>query len=522
VDDYRALIQKWGTVWESVIRARRRRPAPGEVDPHIIMGWLANGNQGRTVFEVTLRIWAAFVGDTRGNRPVDWLEAYILRHNVKPAGARALGRVAAEILNHLDALGKLRSDLVVVCDASLLGPSGKPELDSDDFLDDLIARRLLSKHRDRIGFQHSLAAAYCAGAALAEDSNLDIGAAPLWNRALCYFAPLGDLTPLVGRRLTQPTDVLQTELLACALWLRDAPTSAKWRNDVFRRLAKVMMDTNLPESLRARALTGFVASGDPAVGALFKQALTSPDPFNRRMATLGLGVLGDASVVPSLAPLFKDPYLDVRWASALALANLGAEAAIDTLVQGLVQGDDTLRQACAQALARQSEVGHPLLKEAVTHENIGVRRAAVYGLADTHAEWAKTLLEGVQKNEQQWIVRNAAVEKLEQWKAPVDHKPRPFLPPESQGWLVSWAASKGTGVPPGRAAIEVLNRALKEGDEATRLAAAQSLGRLGDPVAARELYAMLRDPAPLIREVAFRALLQVAASSGLKLAAPVN
>ena len=41
------------------------------------------------------------------------------------------------------------------------------------------------------------------------------------------------------------------------------------------------------------------------------------------------------------------------------------------------------------------------------------------------------------------------------------------------------------------------------------------------PAAARELYAALRDPAPLIRDAAFRALAHIAALTGQKLAAPV-
>jgi HEAT repeat protein len=325
----------------------------------------------------------------------------------------------------------------------------------------------------------------------------------------------------VGKGLAQAADVLQTELLTCALWLRDAPANARWRGEVFRRLSQLMLNTSLPESLRLRALAGFVASQDTAIAALFKQTLTHADPFNRRLAALGLGAMGEPTAVPQLAALFADPYLDVRWAAALALAAIGAEPAIDALARGLMQGDDAVRRACAQALARQPEVGHPLLQEAIAVEDLGARRAAVYGLAETREAWALQKLEEVQHKEQQWIVRNAAVEMVERLKQGSRRAPRPYSPPEAQGWLVAWAAKQGTGVPPGRAAVSVLNRALKEGDEAHRRAAAESLGRLGDPAGVRELYTALRDPAPLIRDAAFKALAQVAAASGQRMAAPV-
>ncbi len=523
-DDYRALIQKWGTAWANIIRTRRKKTTQSEVDPQLIMGWLGNGNQGRTVFEVTLKVWAAFAGDARGNRPVDWLEAYVLRFGVKPAGQRALGKLAAATVGKSDVLGLPRPEILPLIDPAFVGQDGKSTQDSDDFLDDLISRRLLAKHaKDRVSFQYTLAAAYCAATALAvEPEGLAPSTSPAWARALYFFAALGDLTPIVGKGLTQAADVTQTELLTCARWLRDAPASARWRGEVFRRLSQLMLNATLPESLRLRALAGFVAAADPAIVALFKQVLANPDPFNRRMAALGLGALGDPTLVPQIAGLFADPYLDVRWAAALALAAVATDPAMDALARGLMQGDDNLRQACAQALARQPEMGHPLLQEAIAVEDIGARRAAVFGLADTHAEWALKKLEEIQLNEQQWIVRNAAVEKVEHWTKGPGRAPQPYLPPESQGWLVAWAAKMGTGVPPGRAAIDILNRALKEGDEGFRRAAAEALGRLGDPAGTRELYNALRDPAPLIRDAAFRALAQVAAASGQRMAAPVG
>ena len=523
-DDYRALIHKWREAWESVIRARKKRPAPADVDPHVIAGWLASGNLGRTVFEVTLKVWAAFGGDARGKRPADWLEAYILRHGVKPLGQKALGKIATALLTRENESGLSRAEVTALVDAVFTGSDSKPQLDTDDYLDDLVDRRLLVKHaQDRLSFQHSLAAAYCAATALAADPESALpGNSPAWARALYFFAALGDLTSMAAIHLNQPADLLHSDLMACALWLRDAPATARWRGEVFRRLSRLLMDANQPESLRLRALAGFVAAHDPAVGALFKQALTHADPLTRRMATLGAGTLGEASAIPPVAAQLADFERSVRWAAALGLAALGTQPAIEALAQGLLGGDDDLRRGCAEALARLVEEGHPLLQEAIAHDDLAVRRAAVYGLAATKADWAYQQLDDVQRNESQWLVRSAAQEVMAQRKEPQDRTTKPYQAPESLGWLIAWAAQQGTGVPPGRAAIDVLNRALREGDESTRRAAAEALGRLADPSAARELYAALRDPAPWLREAAFRGLAHIAAASGQRLAAPVG
>jgi HEAT repeat protein len=523
-DDYRALIEKWGAAWQKTVLARRKKSAPPDVDPHIVMGWLGNNNTGRSIFEVTLKIWEALAGDTRGNRPTDWMETLILRAGVAPLGQKALGKLAAQMFSQEVALGLPRGEVKALLDPVFAGPDGKPQAAarSDDFLDGLIGKRLLVRRaKDRVSFRHSLVGAYCAARAVADDpAGLTPGSSPAWARALYFFAALGDLTPLVGQRLTQAPDLAQTELFAAARWLRDTPASAKWRGEVFRRLSRVLLDPAQPEALRLRALTAFVWAGDPSLPALFKQMLANPDPFARRMGALAMGTILDPALVPQLAPLFSDPYLDVRWAAALALGAMGTQPAFDLLQQGLAQGDDALRRACAQAMARNLELGHPILQEAIVHPDLSVRRAAVYGLLDTHTLWARRKLEEMQHNEQEWFVRSAATEALNKLdEPPSDRAPQPYPQPESQGWLVAWAAAKGTGVPPGKAAIEVLNRALKEGDEATRLAAAEAIGRLADPALTRELYPVLRDSSPLLRDVAFRALARASSASAQRLAA---
>jgi HEAT repeat protein len=468
-------------------------------------------------------LWAAFGGDARGAKPADWVQAYLLRHNLRPAGERALSRFALELLRR-ETSGLTRADVRALFSPHFTKTEGNPESDPNAFLDDALTKRLLVKQgRDRLAFGHPLVAAYCAASALAADPERAQPAFnAMWQWALHFLAPLADLTPHLSPWLNRPPDILQTETLACARWLRDTPASASWRNEVFRRLSVLTLDTGLPENLRVRALTAFVASADPKVAALFRQALASQDPFTRRLAALGLGALGEANAVTALAPLFNDPYLDVRWAAALALAILGNEVAVTALKQGLNNSDDAVRQACAQALARHAELGHELLREGAAAQNFSTRRAALYGVAETYADWSPPLIEKAQREDSEWIVRTSAEVLMNRFAAEATHPPEPYAPPESQGWLIAWAASQGIGVPPGRAAIEVVNRALKEGDESVRLAAAEALARFADPTAARELYTTLRDPhSALVRDAAFRALYQLGAATGQRMAAPV-
>jgi HEAT repeat protein len=519
-DDYRTLIAKWSTAWERFTQRGKGRKRPADTDAQLIMGWIASGNLGRSIFEVTLKTWAAFAGDARGKRPVDWLEAYLLRHGVKPIGRRGLDRLATAMFSREDQFGLARAEAAALLDPVFVGPAGKPLLDSDDFLDDLIGRRLLAKHgKNRIVFHHALAGAYCVATALAVDpETVTPGHSPAWNRALYFFGTLGDLTALVARRLNQTPDLLHADLMACAAWLRDAPATARWRGEVLKRLNRLLMDPHQPAGLRLRALGAFVSAADPSLGALFKQGLASPDALVRRGAVLGLGTLGEVSSVPSIAGLFRDPELDVRWAAVLALSTLSHESALEALAQGLLAGDDNLRRACAEALARNEEEGHPVLKEAIAHDDLAVRRAAVYGLAATARDWAIALLDKLQVHEQQWLVRTAAQDVLTRMREPATQSPRPQPAPEATGWLIAWAAQQGLGVPPGPAALEVLRRAVRDGDPATRRAASGALARLGEPGDTRDLYPLLRGQGADVADAAFQALADIAGASGTRLA----
>jgi HEAT repeat protein len=195
---------------------------------------------------------------------------------------------------------------------------------------------------------------------------------------------------------------------------------------------------------------------------------------------------------------------------------------LEALAQGLLVGDDALRRACAEALARNAEEGHPVLQEALQHENIDVRRAAVFGIACIDAPWVVETLTRIQHTEVQWIVRSAAQDTLARLKDAEARAPRTYQPIEAQGWLVAWAAQNGLGVPSGQGALEVLRRALREGDELTQMAAADAYGRLGDPALTPDLYGLLHAPNAMLAQAAYRALAAIAAAAAVQLAAPVS
>lgn len=516
-----ALAAHWADAWQNGLGRQRKRAAL-DVDPSILLGWLNIGGQGRTVGELTLRIWGALSGDIPGPRPADWLSAFVRRHSLNAIELTALRLLALRVLGRRDGVGLPKGEArELLLPLVTKNANGKAELEPGVILDSLVSRRLLARvGRDRIGFAHGLLTAHFAAEALEDIGVAEPEAHPLWAEALGLYAMRGDLTPIAAQMLQQPADALHTNLFAVAGWLRDAPARAAWRGDVFRRLSRLMLDPVQPESLRVRALAALVASQDPTVARLFAQTLAGSEPFARRLAALGLGALREPAAIAQLAAALNDPYLDVRWAAGLALAVIGSDAAIETLRRGLGQSDLSIKMASAQALARNPEQGFTILSEALGKPEHETRRAAYFGLADVGSNEARALIEDGRIHDPEWLVRNAATELFETRFEKARPAPTPYTPPEHQAWLVAWAAGLGAGVPPGRGAIDLLNRALGEGEPEIRIAAAEALAMLGDPVAARELYRVLGDPRePLVRDAAFRALAAISAQSGQRLAA---
>jgi hypothetical protein len=79
--------------------------------------------------------------------------------------------------------------------------------------------------------------------------------------------------------------------------------------------------------LRETLLSAMGRVGDPACGPVFTASLDSADPAIRRVATLGIDLLGDPELVDVLAPLVGDADAGVRAAAVAALRNLGSSDA---------------------------------------------------------------------------------------------------------------------------------------------------------------------------------------------------
>jgi HEAT repeat protein len=220
----------------------------------------------------------------------------------------------------------------------------------------------------------------------------------------------------------------------------------------------------------------------------------------------------DVKAVDALEEIMQAPVGAVRRATCLALVTVGTGKSLEAVARALLQGDEELRRAAAEAMANDPVEGHAMLKEGATLADIMLRRAVVHGLSRIDQPWALETLQHMQLEDDQWAVRNLANQYLEQ-KARIDPRvPRKLKAPSESPWLIEFAGKQGMGVPRGGPATEVLLNAFKLGETEERLAALPYLKRVADDGIIGALYNAMYGEDPEVREASFYALEEIAAN----------
>lgn len=533
----RALfITHWGDLWEQFI-AEQAHLKETSTNTLLVLGWLLNNTQNLTPLELTLKTWAAFAGDSLGPAPQAAIESYLRRMLVsQPSKNRqALEQLATQmVLNQQPVLSQNQaeswlggSDLEsTAAEKQANTPAGRPVRARGALPDLLDCGLLVRRTGERLSLQHPALMGYLAGQSpAAMRSGEQIAGQVDWTgraATLNYLAMVESQASWLEQLLgDEETDLLQRNLLQAGRWLRNAPEGLLWVSMVLRRLAECLQNESLPMALRARALSALVTSNSQGIAVLLRQLVSAEDAGVRQLAALGLGALRDVKATQDLTLLLEDRSPGVNRAAILALTAIGDKTSLEAVASLLLTSDDGKRKSAAEALTNQPEEGFPTLEEASTLNDPAVRRAAAYGLGRVRQPWAIAILEKLRKSDPQWVVKDAASQMLEASEHENPRLPRPLPRLTETAWLTAFAADRGMGVAPGKPAYELLYRALSEGNEDQRLAAVYYLLGRGNEEAVLPLYRVYFSGSGELREMAFSALWNLAAT-GLRLPPPVQ
>jgi HEAT repeat protein len=551
-------LKKWSALWQKYVAMEAwAQTTSTALDPILVERWLSTDNFGLTPLEYTLKIWSAFAGDARGARPVDAIDAHIRRltpANIPEEALYIVGVQASmnglpifdsrhardwtksfEPLETAEAMAveavTLPDETPPVGAVAVEGETAAPAVDakkdskksteqpvqaaSSSLISKLTVSGLLAAHGgSRVRFSHPVFMGYLAGKGLAGTNAAEtILQQPAWagqTSTLRYMAAFGDATKIVNELLALEDHVLMRPRLTTARLLRDAPRNAPWRGSVMATLVQVLQNEDNPLGLRGQALAAFALSGDPSVDALFRQLMLAPSNDLRRLAALGSGVTRDGKAVDALISLAANSTGPTQQAACLALVRIGSNQALEAVATALLQGDEQLRVVAAEALANHPTEGREALREGITSKDILMRRAIVFGLARIPEPWATELLEKVQVEDEQWAVRNVAVEMLEARQQPDPHVPVRLKAAADTPWLIELAGKYGMGIIPGQPATDVFMLALKDENEEYRQAALKYLRYTPSDGVLAALYPHLYGIDAELKEEVYRVLSDMA------------
>ncbi len=527
-----AFLHRWGKVWVQDILPMLKQVdgVPQPLDPRMLNRWLLRPVAAYSPLELTLQAWAAYAGDVVGT-------------GIGNAWIAYLRRVLSDMERKVPALEALALQLVLgpgdSLPASEAGKGSKawkeaepaPEEEAEEegeaaasdkkkrrkpkvrrLLPELLESGVLVAHRgSRVGFVHPLMQAYLAGRALAGmGGEKRLVSGDWWEgrtAALGFLAASGKGAQVTVALLDKDDVATHLPALAAGRALSYVRNNAPWRPEVLRYLAALLVDVSTPFRMRARAATALALSGERGMGVLFRRLLAHTDLTVRWLGALGAGLTRDAKAVDDLASMLSDPSRMVQRAAALALVAVGTAPALEEVASVLLSGDDAQRRIAAEALANHPAEGYPTLREAIgVRDDLRVRRAAVYGLSRVPQNWAREILEQVQVEDSQWVVRDVAAAIVERAKKMSPFVPQALRPLHEEPWLLAFAADHGVGVAPGEPAMALFHRLLEKGTTEQKEAALARVPFYPREDWGRSIYALMFDRVGQLRDAAFDAV----------------
>ncbi len=561
------FVNQWSENWTHYIEPEELASSTF-TDPLLLTHWLSAHNPGGSPLELTLKAWAAFAGDITSPDLASLLDAYFLRMTTNIPNARlALERLASQIIinqkpvfSQHEAAGLVSKfaksiQYTQAIDSQNADP-GKPEETTETFesdehqpgeevlaeqpaaekkpkdkkkgpkrlsqtgyiLDDLTSAGLLLSHpNSQLTLNNPLFTSYLAGNALAQTENFsELVGQPTWSGkwlTIGFAGSLRDISEIVTSMINQSASTpLQIELLAAGRWLQNSAKTAPWRSTIMRSLAALLQKESRNLPLCFRIVTALALSGETGIGPLFRQLLKSNQDILRQVAALGAGLIGDVKAVNDLYALTDDPTLTVGRAACLSLVSIGNKSAVDGVITTLLNGTEELRRAAAEALTNHPAEGYPILKEAITMDDLLVRRAVIFGLMRVNEPWVIPLFEKVAVEDGQWVVRNAATEALDELRGSNPYIPQPAHPLVDTPWVIKFAGKQGVGVKDEKQGTELVINAIERGDNKERMQALFHLRGQGDEIAVAKIYHAYFGSTPEVRDACYLALWHIAAS----------
>lgn len=410
---------------------------------------------------------------------------------------------------------------------SLQLEGSKSAREQERWLQSLWKSGLLVRFKGRhYRFLHTIITDYLASLTLVEldtDTLIEQSYDTRWQGAFAQATNHMSIDAVAEERLNAPKDVLYNNVLELSRWVANSSLQIDWKGKLLRLLGNIFVAPHQFRLVRERVAAALIELRDRNTLIVFEKSLDHPNADVRRLACLGLGVIRANKQIRKLSGLLEDKNPDVQLAAGIALGAIGTQDALEEMSIALTEGSEQVRQAIAEALASIPNEGYPTLYDAIHHEDMMLRRAAIFGLRRIQTTWALVTLYRTSLEDKQWYVRSAAEEALRTMKiGNTAIGVKAYSEVENIIWLREWLAKQGAdAIEDDQTPENILLKALEEGDIQTQQLSITTMGQLGLVNFIDNIYTLLRHQNAEVRQATFSALGDLQLQTGVPLPSPI-
>lgn len=366
----------------------------------------------------------------------------------------------------------------------------------------------------RYRFKQSYICSYLASLTLRQVEQVTVvekSKYPNWSQAIAFAGAHIDIQGAVEAKMSGPTDILYTNVLDVANWLRYSDELAEWRNKYLNYLGQMFVAPSQYKAGRERIAAALVTTRAPIIRKIFGQGVQHNNIDVRRLSLLALGVFQQEDMLDNLSSFLTNPSDDVQIAAALAIGNIQTEEA-DTLLSTELfdTQSERVQQCIAEIFSDKPDVGYEILWELLNDEEykdqLRIKRAAVLGVKRLRTSWSLVEIYRTYLNEQQWYVKSTAQAAFAERQSQRNKGIQAYPQITTLTWLREWSLSKEDESIAEASGIELLNMAMREPQSEIRQIATTTSGQLGVYENTPDIYQLLNDQEDSIRDTAYRAL----------------
>lgn len=377
-------------------------------------------------------------------------------------------------------------------------------------------------------FRQHYIVSYLSSLTLTEsDDNILISKAlnPAWSTAIAYASSHTNIETAVEAKMSTSVDILHTNILEVANWLRYTDELAEWRNKYLAYVGQMFVSPGQYLTNRERIVAALVSTRDLNARKIFGRGVQSPQSDVQRLSLLALGVYQQEELMDNLSNYLDAPTDEIRVAATYAIGNIYTEEAYTLLSEELLNASsESVQQVITETFADNPKFGYDILWEILNNEEfkdrVRLRRAAILGIKRLRTDWALIEIYRTYLDDQQWYVKSTAqvafTERQSQRNKGAQARPQITTLP----WLRDWSLSLEDETATEASGVELLNMAMHESNPVIRYLATSNAGKLGVYEHMPEIYRLLNDREDAIRDTAFRALVALQMQMGKPLPVP--